>query len=68
MSNQNKVRGYRTMLGLTQKEMADELGISKQSYYNKENGIVSFRDSEKIQIKNLVVQLFPSITIDEIFF
>lgn len=68
MTTTNKVRGYRTMLGLTQVEMAKVLGISKQSYHSKENGITPFKDTEKIKIKTLIESLFPSITIDEIFF
>lgn len=38
MNVKDKIRGYRTMLGLNQYEMGKGLGISKQSYYNKENG------------------------------
>lgn len=34
----NKIKGYRNMLGLTQEELGKKLGISKQSYYNKETG------------------------------
>ncbi|HGK5757461.1 TPA: helix-turn-helix transcriptional regulator, partial [Streptococcus agalactiae] len=32
----DKLRGYRVMLGLTQKDMSDKLNISLQSYNNKE--------------------------------
>lgn len=64
----NLVAGYRKMLGMTQNEMAEKLGISKQSYYKKENKKVSFTDQEKILFKNMLVPLFPSITIDDIFF
>ncbi|WP_145995485.1 helix-turn-helix transcriptional regulator, partial [Lactococcus lactis] len=38
MNTKNKIKGYRNMLGKTQSEMAKELNISSQSYYNKENG------------------------------
>ncbi|CAR40724.1 helix-turn-helix transcriptional regulator [Streptococcus uberis] len=68
MDKKDKIKGYRTMLGKTQKEMANILNISSQSYYNKENGIVEFRDSEKIVFKNLVKELFPNITLEDIFF
>ena len=30
----SKLKGYRVMLGLTQKELSDKLGISLQSYNN----------------------------------
>lgn len=68
MSKKNIVKGYRAMLGKTQKEMAEILKISPQSYYNKENGKVEFKDSEKITFKNLVKNYFPEITLEDIFF
>src|SRR5699024_8756854 len=49
----NKIKGYRNMLNLNQKEMAELLGISKQSYWNKENGKNEFSDKEKIIIKKI---------------
>lgn len=63
-----RVAGYRKMLGMTQKQMAKEFGISKQSYYLKEKGKSSFSDIEKLKFKILLIPLFPEITIDEIFF
>lgn len=65
---QNKLAGYRRMLGMTQKQMADEFGISKQAYYLKEKGNTAFSDSEKLQFKEMLKPIFPHITIDEIFF
>lgn len=64
----NLIVGYRKMLGYTQSEMAKKMGISSQSYWQKEKGRVSFSDKEKIIFKKLLQSLFPSITIDEIFF
>ncbi|MCK1166918.1 MULTISPECIES: helix-turn-helix transcriptional regulator [Streptococcus] len=64
----NKIKGYRNMLGLTQEELGKKLGISKQSYYNKETGKTSFSDNEKIMFKTLLQPLFPEITLEEIFF
>ncbi|MDT2818047.1 transcriptional regulator [Vagococcus lutrae] len=64
----NKIVGYRNMLRLTQDEMAKKLNISKHSYWKKENGKVAFNDNEKIAIKKMLLPLFPSITIDDIFF
>lgn len=63
-----KIAGYRKMLDLTQKDMANKLGISKQSYWLKENGKVAFSDKEKLQIKNEVKEIIPDITIDNLFF
>ncbi|VMK83594.1 transcriptional regulator [Streptococcus pneumoniae] len=68
MSKENKMRGYRNMLGLTQEKLGKKLGISKQSYYNKESGKTQFSDKEKLKIKNLLIPLFPDITIEDIFF
>lgn len=64
----NKVVGYRTMLGMTQKEIAEYFGISPQAYWKKEVGKVPFSDKKKVIFKNLLKPIFPSITIDEIFF
>lgn len=60
--------GYRKMLGVTQTDMANRLGISKQAYYRKEKKLVPFSDKEKVMIKEMLIQIFPEITIDEIFF
>ena len=64
----NKVAGYRTMLGLTQKDIATKLDISSQSYSNKENGKTSFNDREKIILKEIFNEIDKSLTIDTIFF
>lgn len=64
----DKIAGYRRMLGYTQTSMAKEFGISKQAYYMKENGKTQFNDEEKIKFKNMLKQIFPNITIDDIFF
>lgn len=64
----NKVKGYRNMLNFNQQEMAELLGISKQAYWNKENGKNEFSDKEKVIIKRILEPFFPKISIDEIFF
>lgn len=63
-----KVKGYRVMLGKTQQDMADMFGISKQAYSAKERGVSRFSDEEMITIKNMLLKLFPDITIDRIFY
>ena len=68
MAKPNKIKGYRYMLGLSQKEMASELGISKETYIKRERGIVKFKDDEKIKFKKLLVKIFPNISIEQIFF
>ena len=68
MTKPNKIKGYRSMLGLTQKEMGNKLGISKETYIKRENGYIKFKDNEKMIVKELLVPLFPDITIEQIFF
>lgn len=63
-----KVKGYRIMVGLTQQELASKLGISVQSYRNKEKGRVAFKDSEKIFIKELFGKVVEGITLEDLFF
>ncbi|MEB3643231.1 MULTISPECIES: helix-turn-helix transcriptional regulator [Streptococcus] len=66
--NKDKVRGYRNMLGLTQAQLGDRLGMTKQTYHNKEVGKNAFTDEEKRNFKELLLPQFPDITIDDIFF
>lgn len=64
----NKVSGYRNMMGLTQREVAAYLGITSQSYSNKERGYRAFSDDEKVKLKKLFQRIDSSLTIDSIFF
>ncbi|MEM5568219.1 transcriptional regulator [Aerococcus viridans] len=65
----NKIAGYRAMLGLTQQQMGERLGIkNKQTYSLKENGKRAFSDKEKELLKKIMLPYFPDITIDDIFF
>ncbi|MCI3029774.1 helix-turn-helix domain-containing protein [Desemzia sp. C1] len=64
----NKVKGYRTMLGLSQSDLGKLLGITKQAISNKERGVSSFTDLEKSKIKEMLKVIKSDITIDEIFF
>lgn len=63
-----KLKGYRVMLGKTQRDMAKELNISVQSYNNKETGKTAFSDREKLAIKTMVAEVKSDITIDELFY
>lgn len=63
-----KIRGYRNMLGLTQEQLGKQLGMSKQTYHNKETGKNAFSDEEKMKFKKLLLPLFPDITLEDIFF
>lgn len=64
----NRVRGYRTMLCLTQKELADELEITPQSLSAKENCKRSFNDMEKIYLLNRFKKIDPNLTLEKLFF
>ena len=63
----NKVKGYRNMLNLSQKEMAKLLDMSTLSYHNKEKGKYEFKDAEKIKFKRMLEPHFPNITLEDIF-
>lgn len=64
----NKVSGIRVALGYTQQEMANKFGISRQAYWNKENGKTAFTDREKEVFTKLAKRVFPRILIEVIFF
>lgn len=64
----NKVAGYRTMLNMSQKDMASYLEITPQSYSNKERGVRRFNDEEKLKLKRLFRKIDSDLTIDAIFF
>ncbi|MCT2095548.1 hypothetical protein M3D73_02670 [Staphylococcus epidermidis] len=64
----NKVGNYRRYIGLTQNQMANDLKVSVTAFRNKEKGITPFRDSEKLIIKNKLIEHgLKDITIDDIF-
>lgn len=64
----NIIAGYRVYLGMTQKDVADYLNISRQSYSNKERGYRRFNDQEKIMLRKLFQEVDETLTIDKIFF
>ena len=59
----NKLRGLRVAKGLTQEDMADILGISKQTYNQKEQGKSEFKTSEI----NIILDLFDDENYENIF-
>lgn len=64
----DKVANYRKALGYTQKDMANKFNISTQAYYRKEKGYVSFNDKEKVILVDLFREIFPNLTVEELFF
>lgn len=67
MNKNLKLKGYRTMLDLTQEQMANKLNITCRSYNDKEMGKKYFKYEEMLKIKEIVKGIKPDITIDELF-
>ncbi|MBD3950039.1 helix-turn-helix transcriptional regulator [Tuanshanicoccus lijuaniae] len=61
------VSRYRRYTGLTQEQLAKLIGISTNSYSNKERGITPFTYHEMVKIRGVFRDYFPNITMDEIF-
>lgn len=49
-----EIKGARTRLGLTQKYMADQLGISVNSYQKKESGKIPFTEKQKFGVTKIL--------------
>lgn len=64
----NKVLGYRKMIGLTQLQMANELGISENQYRAKEKGKYDFSKTEMEKYHEVVKKTMKDIKIQDIFF
>jgi len=59
---------YRKMLGLTQSEVAKDIGLSLSSYSRKESGVLQFSQSQMVTVTNFLKDKISEITMDEIFF
>lgn len=64
----NKILGYRKMLSMTQKEMADKLGLSEGQYRAKEKGYYDFSKTEMEKFHELVHAKVREVEITDIFF
>lgn len=53
LPTKQKLVGIREMIGLTQKDMAKRLEVSRVTYNRKENNPFAFTEDEKIKIQNL---------------
>lgn len=58
------LKEFRDNLGITQNQMADEIGVSKSYYSKVESGFQkpSFEFLKKLKMR------FPKVNIDEMFF
>lgn len=63
-----KILGYRKMLSLTQKEMAEKLGLSEGQYRAKEKGYYDFSESEMMKFYKVVHEKNNDVKITDIFF
>lgn len=63
-----KVLAYRKDSNLTQKEVADVLGISVDAYSKKERGVNEFKENEMIKFAKLINKKDKNATIEKIFF
>ena len=64
MGENRKLKGARVEKGLTQKQLAEKMGITKKAYYNKENGKTEFKQSEINVILNEVDRKYEDIFLD----
>lgn len=63
----NKVKGYRTMLGLTQEEMAEKLGVSINTYAGYETNPEKMSITVAKKFLEVVNEVDNTITLNEIF-
>lgn len=64
----NYVAGYRKMFGITQKELAEKIGVMPATLCNKEKGKRLFSQAEMISILEIFKEFDQSITLDKIFY
>lgn len=64
----NKLKGYRVMAGLTQKDMAEALGISPSAYNQKENGTININIDESKKLYEFIRNKLPNVNFEDIFF
>ncbi|UUV98399.1 helix-turn-helix transcriptional regulator [Vagococcus luciliae] len=64
----NKIKGYRNMAGLTQKEMSEVLGIAESTYRKKEKGYSNFKDYEIKKFSEVINRINPDVSVKDIFF
>jgi len=64
----NKIKGYRNMIGYSQKKMSSELGISEGTYRQKENGYKIFNLSEVERFMNILYDHNIEASVNDVFF
>lgn len=64
----NKAKNYRMFSGYTQRDMANILGVTVNTYRNKETGKTDFSATQINIFFNAVSKKIPGLSIDDIFF
>jgi DNA-binding XRE family transcriptional regulator len=64
--NRREIKAQRIRLGLTQENVATELGMNVHTYRKKENGGSTFSEDEKLSLAN-VLHLCPEQLNDFLF-
>ena len=62
----NKLKGYRVSQGITQPEIAGNMGMTAKTYNHKENGKVSFKIEEVCKLATILGMSIEDV--NEIFF
>lgn len=62
----NKVKGYRTMINMTQEEMAGAIGIATTTYRQKESGQTQFTLNEIKLVVNVFNDKGLNLTINDL--
>ena len=62
----NKLKGYRVMIGKTQEELANYIGVSRETYINKESGRTKLSASEAVRLVEYFKSYGLGITVDEL--
>lgn len=63
----NKLKGYRTMIGITQEEMAKKIGMSRRAYVEREKD-GKFTVEQANSIVGVIKEKKHDITYEDIFF
>ena len=61
MSIGERIKYYRLKNNLTQADLADHLGITKQTVFKYENGIVTNIPSDKIEVMASIFRITPGV-------
>ena len=61
MAKGEQIKFYRALKGYSQTELAERIGVSKQTLYKYENNIITNIPSDKIELISSVLEVAPDI-------